>query len=223
MALDLTGLAGHDPGRRQPARDARSVVPGLDIADIGPATLICSAASGLAGPKPPGQRPPNPHSAQPPRPLTTRAFLPWRLSNAGPVARGITVGDGPASETRHISDRSQHEHRTTVDRPAPDIPTIGGWRWQPASGQGRRGARTHSSGGCRKPGLAPHGLRPACARSAATTSPRQPSCLVVLRSGCAPTPTRRAGPANTIARSRGTTANKATRRAELSPVTASRE
>jgi hypothetical protein len=47
-----------------------------------------------------GPRPPNPHSARRTRP-PNRPRLPWRLSNAGPAARGITVRDGPASETRH--------------------------------------------------------------------------------------------------------------------------
>src|SRR5260370_42428833 len=36
--------------------------------------------------------------------VQTRGFLPWRLSDAGPRARG-TIREGPASETLHIFTR----------------------------------------------------------------------------------------------------------------------
>ena len=54
-----------------------------------------------------------------PRCPTSRAFLPWRLSDAGPGASG-EVPEWPASETRHTNGPRGHARRTSVDPPIPD-------------------------------------------------------------------------------------------------------
>jgi hypothetical protein len=63
----------------------------------------------------------NPHSAvaRPPHHcgVSTRGFLPWRLSDAGPRARG-TFREGPASETLHTNGSCCTGRPTVVYFPA---------------------------------------------------------------------------------------------------------